>query len=79
MVQHTLEGRDGPSRGPLTDLRGGADENLMKFNKVKCKALHQSHGNPKHTNRLHGEMIKSGPVEKDFVMMVDAKVSRCWQ
>ena len=44
-----------PSRGDLDSLGRWACENLMKFNKAKCKVLHMGRGNLKHTYRLGNE------------------------
>jgi len=37
------------------DLDRRAYENLMKFNKAKCKVLHMGQDNPKHKYRLGGD------------------------
>ncbi|TRZ14516.1 hypothetical protein HGM15179_012591 [Zosterops borbonicus] len=68
----SLEGRDGIQRD-LDRLESWAGE-PHGVNKVKCKALHLGHGNPRHTNSLGREVIGNRSVEKDLGVMVEEKL-----
>ncbi|KAJ7404624.1 hypothetical protein WISP_144396 [Willisornis vidua] len=47
--------------------------NLMRFDKTKCKVLHQGCGNSWYQYRLRDERIKSSPA-KDFGVLVDERL-----
>ncbi|RMC05411.1 hypothetical protein DUI87_18602 [Hirundo rustica rustica] len=57
----TLEGRDNAIQTDLDRFERWFDANFSNFNKEKCKVLHLSHCNPRHSNGLGTEMIESSP------------------
>ncbi|GAB0190473.1 mitochondrial enolase superfamily member 1 [Grus japonensis] len=69
-VVDTLEGRDAIHRD-LDRLERWARANCMKFNKAKCKVLH----NPKHNYRVGGEWIESSPEEKGLGVLINEKLN----
>jgi len=61
-------------------LKGGdrqIDE-LVKFNKTKCKALHMGRGNPEPKYRPGREWTESSPAE-DLGVLADQKINMTWQ
>jgi len=77
-VSHVPEGHEATERD-LNGLEQGADRNLIKFNKEKCKVLQQGRGSPMHWYMLVTTQLESGFAEKDVGVLVGTKLNMSQQ
>lgn len=63
----------------LDKLKKQPHENLLRFNKAKCKMFNLGDSSPRYEYRLGQELIGNSPAQKDWEVLMDKKLDTSQQ